>query len=472
MSRSLVRIRLLAPVLIGAAVLAASCSDPDDVRQPSDQPDGSGPAATVASSGATATVERSPFPGWDNTDFSRTTVPLSEILTGCAGRDCIPPLDVPGAVEIEAPRAGTARFAPARTLDYAAQLPVAVVTVAGVTKGYPLHILTWHEIVNDEFDGTAVVVTYCPLCNTAISFDREVNGRVLDFGVSGKLRNSDLIMWDRQTESWWQQATGEAIVGTLASERLRPFPTTIVSFGDFLLEHPDAPVLTEDTGYGRTYGVNPYEGYDGSSRPFLFSGVIDERLPALSRVVTLDRGGNGVAVPMTVLAELGVANVTVDGASFVVLWAPGATSALDGPSIADSREIGSAAVYSGIVNGVGTQFRPADEPGRFIDEATGSTWNIFGRAVAGPRLGDQLEAVFHTTEFWFAWAAFFPETVIWPSDSTTAAPGTGAARTVTDDSASLGQPVTPAGGEPEQCNAGLFRFPCWQHDESSLIASD
>jgi len=418
----------------------------------------------TSASGATPTVERVTFPGWENTDFSRATVPLEEILTGCAGRDCIPPLDAEGAVELTSERAGTARFAAASTLDFAPQLPVAVVTVDGITRAYPLHILTWHEIVNDYFGERPVAVTFCPLCNTAISFDRRVEGQILDFGVSGKLRNSDLIMWDRQTESWWQQATGESIAGSLAGERLEPLPTTILSFGEFAAEHPEADVLTEETGYGRTYGVNPYEGYDGSSRPFLFSGEADPRLPALSRVVTLDREGRGFAIPLEALAEAGVANVTAGGRQYVVFWAPGATSALDGLLIAESREIGSAAVYEAVADGRPAEFRAGSEPGVFLDDGSGSTWNIFGRATSGPRAGEQLQPVFHTTEFWFAWAAFYPETELWDvgTRESSAVPVPDAGSSALSAS---GRPVTPARNETDVCNFGAFTFPCWQHDD-------
>ena len=393
----------LVAVGVALGIVGAACSGDSQTR--SSTPSELTPGRT--------TVTAPSFPGWPATDFSKTTIDLREVEPGCPARDCIPPLDVPGTVEIAAAQGGHATFAPAKTVEFEPQLPIAVVTASGITKGYPLHVLTWHEVVNDRFGDVPVVVTFCPLCNTAISFDRRIDGRVLDFGVSGNLRNSDLIMWDRQTESWWQQATGEGIAGALAGKKLVHVSTTIVSFRDFVANHPDAPILTEDTGFGRSYGINPYAGYDGDSRPFLFSGTPDPRLPALNRVVTLDRDGDGVAIPLTSLATVGVSNLKAGGKDLAVFWAPGTASALGAESIKDAADIGSAAVYESRLEGSDLTFRPGDVPGTFIDEQTGTSWNIFGTGIAGKFAGKQLAPVFHTTEFWFAWAAFHPKTTIW-----------------------------------------------------------
>ncbi|WP_322795812.1 DUF3179 domain-containing protein [Tepidiforma sp.] len=395
----------LATAVTLAACSSGSSAPPTPVESPT-------PTATLSPVDRVVSFQ-SEYPDWPRTDFTRSTVDPREILRGCPSRDCIPPLDVPGVVEIPAPRGGKAAFAPASELAYSDRLPVAVVTVDGITKAYPLHILTWHEVVNDRFGERPVVVTFCPLCNTAIAYDRRVGGRVLDFGVSGNLRNSDLIMWDRQTESWWQQASGEAIVGTFAGERLEPLGTGIVAWGEFRRAFPDALALTEETGFERAYGVNPYEFYDATSQPFLFSGEPDPRLPALERVVTLDRAGKGLAVPFEALARVGVANVEAGGAPVAVFWLPGTASALDQREIAQSRDVGSAAAYDARLDGRQLAFEPGPEPGTFRDRETGTQWDIFGRGVSGPLAGRQLTPVLHTTEFWFAWAAFHPETDVW-----------------------------------------------------------
>ena len=165
--------------------------------------------------------EASPPPpatrGW-RTDFERRLVPLSQFREGGPGKDGIPAIDRP-------------RLRIAAATEYLADRePVVALTVAGETRGYPIQVLMWHEIVNDELQGVPVAVTFCPLCNTAIAFDRRVGGRTLDFGVSGKLRDSDLVMFDRQTESWWQQFGGQALVGRYAGARLRKLAARIVSW--------------------------------------------------------------------------------------------------------------------------------------------------------------------------------------------------------------------------------------------------
>jgi hypothetical protein len=372
---------------------------------------GSPPAPGETVGGGAQPVTR--FSGdWPRTDFSRTGVDLAEVIRGCPARDCIPALDAEGAVEVPGSRYGTARFEPVAG-QYEPQLPVAYVVVEGKAKAYPLHILTWHEIVNDREGDTWFAVTFCPLCNTALSFNRTLEGRTYDFGVSGLLRHSDLIMWDRQTESWWQQATGEAIVGELAGKRLEFIATSIVSFGDFARAFPGGWVLTEETGIGRPYGVNPYDGYDArGSFPFLFGGSADPRRPALERVVGLGSGRAAIAVPFDVLAKERLVNLALEGKRIVVLWAPGTASALDRAEIAASADIGAAVAYSASVGGRDLTFRPV-EPGLFRDNETGSTWQVTGLAVGGPLAGERLPVAQHANHFWFAWAAFNPETSIW-----------------------------------------------------------
>lgn len=351
--------------------------------------------------------------GWPNTDFSRHTVEFDEIIQGCPGRDCIPALDAEGTTSIPSAPGGLARFAPVGKVDYPGQVPVAYVNVGGIVRGYPLHILTWHEIVNDRFGDVPVAVTFCPLCNTALAFDRRVGEQVLDFGVSGNLRNSDLIMWDRQTESWWQQATGEGIVGELAGTVLTPVPVSVISYGDFVRAFPTAEVLIEETGFSRDYGINPYGEYDAlGSTPFLFNGTIDPRLDGLERVIGLAAGDKSLAVPFAALAKPGVANVEVGGEHLVVLWAPGTVSALDDSVISASDDVGAAVAY--VPNGGGQELTFVQvEPGSFRDNETGSTWDVTGLATAGSLAGQRMEVAVHTVHFWFAWAAFHTGTEIW-----------------------------------------------------------
>jgi hypothetical protein len=343
---------------------------------------------------------RSPFESYWATDFSLHTVPYSEIISGGPPRDGIPPIDNPKFISIDEA---------ATWLED--QEPIFVVSINDETKGYPLQILTWHEVVNDTVGGEPVTVTFCPLCNSAITFKRTLNGTVYDFGVSGKLRNSDLIMWDRQTQSWWQQLTGEAIVGELVGRQLTFVPTRLISFGDFKESFPDAQVLSRDTGFNRPYGRNPYAGYDRSPSPFLFAGRPDPRLEATERVVTVDLNDEFVAYPYGVLAEAHVVADQVGGEDVVVFWQGGTTSALDQSNIADSKDVGAAAVYSPIVDGQKLSF--AWDGTNFVDEQTNSRWNLLGEAIEGELAGQQLTPILHANHFWFAWAAFRPDTRIY-----------------------------------------------------------
>ena len=330
--------------------------------------------------------------GW-KTDFSKHSVPLSEISSGGPGKDGIPPIDDPAFI--------TSDEAAAYLDD---RKPVVVVEVNGEAKAYPIEILVWHEIVNDTIGGVPVTVTFCPLCNTAIAFDRRLDGTTYDFGVSGNLRYSDLIMYDRQTESWWQQITGTAIVGELTGKKLTTVPASIVSFADFRSTHPEGPVLSRETGNPRSYGRNPYLGYDDISRsPFLFYEEVDGRLPAMERVVTVSLNGEDAAYPFNVLAEQRVVEDSVGGEPIVVFHQPGAISPFSG------ADIGAAGVFAPVVDGATLKFQVNDD-GEIVDTETQSQWNVLGRAIAGPLTGKQLQSIVNGNHFWFAWAVFKPDT--------------------------------------------------------------
>ena len=336
--------------------------------------------------------------GW-NTDFSRRSIPLSEIFSGGPGKDGIPAIDAPVFEDI----AGGDEW-----LDDKEQ--VHVVDVQGEVRAYPLAILIWHEIVNDSFNDVPVAVTYCPLCNSAITFDRRLGDRTLDFGVSGVLRHSDMIMFDRQTESWWQQLVGEAIIGELLGERLTVLPSFLVSWGDFKEAFPDGRVLSRDTGHQRQYGRNPYELYDRQT-PFLFFGEADKRLRPLDRVVVVEEGEDAVAFPLSVLEHEPVVHYTIGEQDLVVLFQFGANSALDDATVAGGRDVGAAAVYRPEADGQQLTFTAAGET--FVDDQTGSQWNLLGQAVDGPLAGAKLTPVVHGTHFWFAWAVFKPYTSVY-----------------------------------------------------------
>jgi Protein of unknown function (DUF3179) len=271
--------------------------------------------------------------GW-RTDFAKRVVPLSEFRSGGPGKDGIPAINEP-------------RFVPVEETDFLkSREPVIAVEVNGEVRAYPIQILVWHEIVNDVVGGVPVAVTFCPLCHTAIVFDRRFDGATLDFGTTGNLRNADLVMYDRQTESWWQQFGGRALVGKFAGAQLDQLPARIVAWDELLREHPEAKVLSRDTGYDRSYGENPYTGYDDlDNSPFFpVRNSDDDRLPPKERVVFIERSGAAVAVPYHVLRRRKVVRVEIAGRRLVVRWRAGVASSLDQGSIADGRDVGTAEV--------------------------------------------------------------------------------------------------------------------------------
>lgn len=334
------------------------------------------------------------------TDFTRRTIAWEDVISGGPPKDGIPAISDPTFEPVVAASAWLSD-----------RDPVIVFAEAGDARAYPLAILIWHEIVNDVVGDRPVAVTFCPLCNASIVFNREFQGQVLDFGTTGKLRNSDLIMYDRQTETWWQQFTGEGIVGQFAGAQLDFIPSQVISFADFAAEFPDGQVLARPA-INRSYGANPYTGYDTSPRPFLFSGEVDARLPATERVAGVVLPGFVRAYPFTVAAQAGVINDEAGGLPLVILHKAGTASALDANAISEGRDVGSVAVFDRRLDDRTLSFT-ANGDGTFTDSETGSTWNILGQAVAGELSGAQLTPLLAFDHFWFAWAAFHPETELY-----------------------------------------------------------
>jgi len=259
---------------------------------------------------------------WPRTDFSKSNVPLDEIFSGGVPKDGIPPIYEP-------------RFAPIAEVDrlYQGTEPVITVAINGEARAYPLGILMTHEIVNDELGGMSIAVTYCPLCNSAVVFDRCVNGRIHTFGVSGKLRHSDLIMWDHETESWWQQFVGEGIVGEMTGTQLTMLPVRVEAFDLFKERFPEGEVLLSPRGGP---GFNPYAGYDSSSRPFLYRGSFPEGIRPLDYVVAVDDQAWSI--------DLLRKEKRVETDDLVITWDAGQNSAMDARNISQGRDIGNVTV--------------------------------------------------------------------------------------------------------------------------------
>jgi hypothetical protein len=336
------------------------------------------------------------------TDFSKHSIPYSEILSGGPPKDGIPALKDPRFVSV-----------PDADGWLKPKQPVILVQVGEDTKAYPIQILIWHEIANDTVGGEPLVVTFCPLCNTAIAFKRTVNGEVLDFGTTGRLRYSNLIMYDRQTETWWQQATGEAIAGELTGTQLEFYLATIISWQDFKTSYPQGTVLSRETGYLRDYGRNPYVGYDDvNNPPFLYEGPpTPNQLPPVARALTIDLNGEAVAYPYDTLEKVGVVNDTVGGEPVVIFWQAGTVSPLNSASSASGRDVGTAAAFARQLESKTLSFTFIG--GKLIDDQTKSEWNVLGQALSGELKGKQLTPVIAINHFWFSWVAFKPQTRIY-----------------------------------------------------------
>ncbi|RBI75844.1 hypothetical protein DQW77_04925 [Roseovarius sp. TE539] len=263
---------------------------------------------------------------WPDTNFKKSSIDnWSEIMSGGPPKDGIPAISDPEFLKVsDETRIGGNE--PVMTLEIDGAVP----------RAYPIRYLTFHEIVNDTVGGVPVAVTFCPLCNSGITFDRRVEQGTLTFGVSGKLRNSDMVMYDRETESWWQQAVGEAIVGDLTGTELKMLPGWMESWDTFKARNPEGLVMAEPN-YPRRYGRNPYVSYDSSSRPFLYRGEQPPHgVPPLVRVVRVgDR-----AWPLTRVREEG----GVTEAGVTISWESGQASALDAEVIAQGKDVGNVRV--------------------------------------------------------------------------------------------------------------------------------
>jgi hypothetical protein len=331
---------------------------------------------------------------WDKTDFDIRSVELSEIMSGGPPKDGIPAIDEPSFVSL------------AEAADWLhPREPVIALRIGDVARAYPIQILIYHEIVNDELDGTPVSVTFCPLCNASIVFLRQHGDRLLDFGTTGRLRLSDLVMYDRQTESWWQQFVGEGIVGVMTGEVLQQLPSQIIAFEDFASAYPDGDVLSRETGYYRNYGRNPYAGYDSIDQsPFLYNGKIDPRLPPMERVLSVIGEDGTLLFPFSALDKTPLIQYELGDRPLVVFAHHKTRSALDKSSIAESRNIPAAAAFDRRLENSELSFDFID--GKVIDRQTKSEWGPTGLATSGPMQGKHLRQIDSGVHFAFAWLAF------------------------------------------------------------------
>ena len=321
-----------------------------------------------------------------------------ELVDG-ASYDGIPAVDDP--LLLSAQEAG-------RALTDAEQ--VMLLELDGQARAYPVRSPIRHEIVNDELNGRPVLVTWCPLCNTGIVFDRRVDGRAERFGVSGQLYRSALVMFDRRTQSLWPQPLGAAALGPLLGTELEVLPSALLPWREVRRSYPDVTVALGSESE-LTQAVNPYEGYDTSGTPFLFRGETDDRLPALTRVVGVTVGDVSRAYSYDLLRRERAVDTVVDDVPLVVLWSTGSASPLDAADVREGRDVGAAAVFDRRLGNRVLTFTGAGKDA-FRDRQTGSRWTLAGLAVDGPLEGRRLTPLAHQDAFWFAWAAFQPDTEV------------------------------------------------------------
>lgn len=340
--------------------------------------------------------------GW-RTNFEEYSVDPEAFTDGGVGRDFrIVPIDNPRFVTITE----ASVWLDKRT-------PVIAVLLYQEARAYPLTLLVRHEIVNDEIGDMPIAVTYCPLCNSPIVYERLVDDNILRFGISGNLYGNNFVMYDDLTESWWHQFTGEAIVGDFTGTTLTIVQSQVVGFASFAEHYPDGMVLAGDSNSSsakRAYTMNPYLHYDESSSPLMNNGEYDRRLDPLERVLATVINDTPIAYSFTYLKAKGVVNDVVSEYPIVALWQPGVASALDGMTIEDSRDVGQAVLFGRELDGHILTFRYVD--GRIFDNETNSEWNIFGEAIEGELKGKQLPHLTCFSYFWFAWSESYPNTLL------------------------------------------------------------
>lgn len=224
-------------------------------------------------------------------DLKDSLVPYLQINFGGPEKDGIPAIDKPDFL--------AAGFAALLKNDD----EVLGIVRGKTTRAYPIRILNWHEVVNDRIDGAPVVISFCPLCGTGMAFDARVNGRELSFGVSGLLYNSDVLLYDRQTNSLWSQLLAQAISGPLKGSRLALLPLTQTTWADWRRLHPDTVVLSTNTGSARPYLRNPYDGYEGSENLMFPVAFHTAGFHPKERVLGVKVAGRSKAYPFVELGK-------------------------------------------------------------------------------------------------------------------------------------------------------------------------
>jgi len=314
------------------------------------------------------------------------TVPLDQIVSGGPPPDGIPSIDFPKFITVN----DADKFL--RDSD-----KVVGININGDIRAYPLQILVWHEIVNDKVDGTPLAVTYCPLCFTNQVFNRTVNNAILQFGTSGKLYNSNLVMYDRLSKSLWSQALGEGIVGNYAGIKLQKLPFDVAYWKDWKQLYPQSKVLSKDTGSPRPYGADPYADYYSSPDVLFPISNTDNRLGLKEIVVGLKNDGLNKAYKMQDIEKLKVINDQLNNKSVTLF----------------SLYPLMVRVFDSSIDEQTLTFQYNVTNNKITDKQTGSQWDFEGMSINGPLKGKQLLRLPFDEGYWFEWSAFYPDTKIY-----------------------------------------------------------
>ncbi len=317
------------------------------------------------------------------TNGQKHIIPLEKIKSGGPPKDGIPSIDTPEFTEAS------------QEYHVSDSDTVLGLEINGDVRAYPLSILVWHEIVNDNVGGVPVAVTYCPLCFTNQVFERVIDGQEVEFGTSGKLYNSNLVMYDRLTNSYWSQALGKAIVGELTGYELSTIPFDVIRWGDWKSLHPDSVVLTTNTGHIRAYGVDPYGNYYTETRILFPVENTDDRMHPKEIILGFNDGDVYKAYKQQDVESAVIINDQIN----------------NNPIFLVSLYPENARAFERTVDGKVLEFFFKDES--IIDKETNSEWNYDGVAISGALVGTELNRIPFNPGFWFEWIAFHPDTDVY-----------------------------------------------------------
>jgi hypothetical protein len=343
------------------------------------------------------------------TDTSKHTVELAD-LTMAAQKDELHTLDYPSFIHKSDPKYSFYEYE-----------PVIALTFNGVTKAYPLSILTLYELSNDSIGGKELMITFCPMCNAAVVYNRHIKhdgtDYLLDFGVSGILMHNDMVMYDKQTNSWWEQLMGSGIVGKLSGINLEMMPAYLISVKDYFDRFPEGLILSPDNIHlivDRKHH-RPFHHLDHKTKSldtaFFIPEKIDPRLPPLERVLDIHVDDHITIYPFSVLAHKEVINEVFDGLHFTIFFHKETVSVMDEDKLSHSHKVGSAVAFRSELNGVNYTFHKSGH--YFKDDQTGSLWDITGFCREGTLKGKQLWLMPYSNHFAFAFLAFFPDSKIY-----------------------------------------------------------